>query len=166
MNFTDLCGKEFTDKVTLKKHAVVHNTNKPHQCSICFMSFRHKSSLSRHGKIHSQSTQCHLCTKTFRYESFLKKHLLSDHPDAENNFLQPPRLKPIEKFTKDDIIEEYVDDDDEEEDEEEMPQQQQQEYVEIAYDAQNGAQVVVSNSRQYQNPSTSSTVIVNQHSYT
>jgi hypothetical protein len=126
------------------------------------MSFRHKSSLSRHGKIHNNSTQCHLCNRTFRYESFLKKHLQSAHPDSDNAFLQPPRLKPLDKFSKEDIIEEYVDDEDEE-----IPsQQQQQEYVEIAYD-QNGAQIVVSNPRQYQqlNPSTS-TVIVNQHSYT
>jgi hypothetical protein len=127
------------------------------------MSFRHKSSLSRHGKIHNKSTQCHLCHRSFRYESFLKKHLQSAHENEDNAFLQPtPSFKSIDKFSKDEIIEEYVDDD--EEDEEDSSQQQQQEYVEITYDEQNGAQIV--NSRQYHqlHPSTSSTA--NRHSYT
>ena len=43
------------------------------------MSFRHKSSLSRHNKIHLKVTECGHCKKSFRYESFLKKHLLTAH---------------------------------------------------------------------------------------
>lgn len=43
------------------------------------MSFRHKSSLSRHRRIHLKVTQCGYCNRTFRYESFLKKHVLTAH---------------------------------------------------------------------------------------
>lgn len=47
------------------------------------MSFRHKSSLSRHNKIHLKVTQCKLCNRSFRYESFLKKHLQTAHKGSE-----------------------------------------------------------------------------------
>jgi Zinc finger, C2H2 type len=77
--FTELCGKEFSDRTTLQKHLLVHSTTKPYQCNVCFMSFRHKSSLSRHNKIHLKVTECVHCKKSFRYESFLKKHLLTAH---------------------------------------------------------------------------------------
>lgn len=79
MFVSELCGKEFSDRATLQKHTLVHSTSKPYQCSTCFMSFRHKSSLSRHNKIHLKVTECVHCKKSFRYESFLKKHLLTAH---------------------------------------------------------------------------------------
>jgi hypothetical protein len=47
------------------------------------MTFRHKSSLSRHNKIHLKVTECIHCKKSFRYESFLKKHLLTAHNGQE-----------------------------------------------------------------------------------
>lgn len=55
------------------------------------MSFRHKSSLSRHNKIHKKVTQCQYCGRSFRYESFLKKHLQSTHKGAEigDSYQQP-----------------------------------------------------------------------------
>jgi uncharacterized Zn-finger protein len=83
-----LCGKEFSDKATLQKHLLVHSTNKPHQCQTCFMSFRHKSSLSRHNKIHLKVTQCMHCNRSFRYESFLKKHLQSAHKCLEISYTE------------------------------------------------------------------------------
>lgn len=79
IGFLDLCGKEFSDKATLQKHTLVHSTTKPHQCAKCFMTFRHKSSLCRHNKIHLKVTECKHCDRTFRYESFLRKHLQSAH---------------------------------------------------------------------------------------
>lgn len=163
--FLDLCGKEFADKVTLQKHSLVHSTNKPHQCSVCFMSFRHKSSLSRHSKIHSKTTQCHLCHRSFRYESFLKKHLLTAHQDE--NAINQPHLNTFvkdyrQKYSKDEPKYEEI----EELEEEEV---QQEECVLIAYDdEQNDQQIIqVDNAhyQQYSEPSTS-TVIVNHHSYT
>lgn len=43
------------------------------------MSFRHKSSLSRHTKTHMKVTKCQLCEKSFRFDTFLKKHMLAVH---------------------------------------------------------------------------------------
>lgn len=50
------------------------------------MSFRHKSSLSRHNKIHLKVTQCMHCDRSFRYESFLKKHLQTAHKDQQQHY--------------------------------------------------------------------------------
>lgn len=101
------------------------------------MSFRHKSSLSRHSKIHNKTTQCHLCQRSFRYESFLKKHLLSSHQDQDainnptmNTFTKTYREKYTEDHadTKDEIIEEFVEE--EEEELEEVDDEEQQEEIE------------------------------------
>lgn len=61
------------------------------------MTFRHKSSLSRHNKIHNKLTKCHLCNRTFRYESFLKKHLLTAHK-TEDGIHQPPNSSIVPRF--------------------------------------------------------------------
>jgi hypothetical protein len=135
------------------------------------MSFRHKSSLSRHSKIHSKTTQCHLCNRAFRYESFLKKHLLTAHEDQDailqphlNSFVKDYR----QKYAKDDSETKYEDIEELEEEEEEgdAQQSQQEECVMIAYDdEQHGAQIIQVDNTHYQyssQPSTS-TVIVNHH---
>lgn len=96
----ELCGKEFSDRATLQKHSLVHNTTKPHQCVTCFMTFRHKSSLSRHNKIHLKVTQCAHCNRSFRYESFLKKHLLTAHKNSQ--FLE--EFIPKEEVKNDECI--------------------------------------------------------------
>lgn len=131
------------------------------------MSFRHKSSLSRHCKIHSKTTQCHLCHRAFRYESFLKKHLLTAHQDEDainQPHLQHTFVKDYrQKYSKDDSETKY-EDIEELEEEEVDAQEGQEECVMIAYD--DGAQIIqVDNYQQYSQPSTS-TVIVNHHSYT
>ena len=76
---------------SLQKHNLIHSTIKPYQCHVCYMSFRHKSSLSRHNKIHKKVTQCQFCGRSFRYESFLKKHIESSHKGAEisDSYQQP-----------------------------------------------------------------------------
>jgi hypothetical protein len=124
------------------------------------MSFRHKSSLSRHSKIHSKTTQCHLCHRAFRYESFLKKHLLTAHQEVDainqphlNTFVKDYR----QKYSKDDSETKY---EEIEELEEEVDGQevQKEECVMIAYDEQQGAQIIqVDNAhyQQYSQPSTS-----------
>lgn len=97
--FLELCGKEFSDRATLQKHTLVHSTTKPHQCATCFMSFRHKSSLSRHNKIHLKVTECMYCKRSFRYESFLKKHLLQAHKGQQIIYIE-------ETFPKEEIQQE------------------------------------------------------------
>lgn len=100
------------------------------------MSFRHKSSLSRHSKIHNKTTQCHLCNRSFRYESFLKKHLLTSHQDQDainhphlNTYVKDYRGEKylVEEHieTKDEIIEEFVDEEELEEEDDDGQQSQE-----------------------------------------
>jgi KRAB domain-containing zinc finger protein len=140
---SDLCGKEFGDKITLQKHSLVHSTNKPHQCGTCFMSFRHKSSLSRHTKIHLKTTQCHLCHRSFRYESFLKKHLITAH--QEEDAINQPHLN---TFTKDYRMR-YVEQTSTR-GEEVSPNEQSEDCVVIAYDDQNPQVIQIDSAAQYQ----------------
>lgn len=131
----------------MHKHSLVHSTNKPHQCGTCFMSFRHKSSLSRHTKIHLKTTQCHLCHRSFRYESFLKKHLLTAHQE-EDAIMQPQ----FNSFVKD-YRQRYVPhtkthpDDDGSSHDQQLAEQQQE--VLLAYDDQSGSQVIQIDASQY-----------------
>lgn len=92
------------------------------------MSFRHKSSLSRHCKIHNQTTQCHICHRAFRYESFLKKHYLTCHADDPslprlNIYRNNNREKLAVNESKDEMIEEFVEEEEAEEEEEEENEQ-------------------------------------------
>lgn len=55
------------------------------------MTFRHKSSLSRHNKIHLKVTQCNHCDRSFRYESFLRKHILTAHKGEPISYTLPAK---------------------------------------------------------------------------
>ena len=48
----DICLKEFSSKQNLKEHLFLHSGEKPYKCSLCFIRFRHVSSLSLHLKHH------------------------------------------------------------------------------------------------------------------
>lgn len=130
------------------------------------MSFRHKSSLSRHSKIHSKTTQCHLCHRAFRYESFLKKHLLTAHQDEDainqphlNTFVKSHR----EKYPKNQSCETKYENV-EQLDEEGTPPEEQEECVLIAYEEQH--QHYATQYTTSQPSSSCGSVIVHQHSYT
>lgn len=72
------------------------------------MSFRHKSSLSRHNKIHLKVTQCNHCDRSFRYESFLRKHILTAHKSEETSYIEE---QPAEKDEiKEELVLEYEED--------------------------------------------------------
>lgn len=75
----DQCGRSFSEKSSLQKHAVIHSDFKPYQCDSCDQMFKHKSSLVRHKKVHTRVTECHICGRIFRYESFLAKHFKNAH---------------------------------------------------------------------------------------
>lgn len=66
------------------------------------MSFRHKSSLSRHCKTHMKLTKCQLCDKSFRFDSFLKKHMTTSH-----GFGNEDQITVIMEVMKDEVKDEF-----------------------------------------------------------
>lgn len=49
---------------------------KPLRCKECGKSFRYRSVLELHMRIHNRGYQCHVCKKSFRFSSYLQQHLI------------------------------------------------------------------------------------------
>ncbi|XP_060777279.1 zinc finger protein 62 homolog isoform X2 [Neoarius graeffei] len=49
---------------------------KPLRCRDCGKSFRYRSVLELHMRIHNRGYQCHVCKKSFRFSSYLQQHLI------------------------------------------------------------------------------------------
>lgn len=58
-------------------HVLIHLGEKPHQCQVCCMKFRSKSTLSSHTVRHTGEKPylCEICDKKFSQKSSLTKHL-------------------------------------------------------------------------------------------
>ncbi|MCJ8728295.1 hypothetical protein PDJAM_G00002810 [Pangasius djambal] len=99
------CPLQFLDESTLQSHALSHQViltplkrevlssastdnisadgewgdqteKKPLRCRDCGKSFRYRSVLELHMRIHNRGYQCHVCKKSFRFSSYLQQHLI------------------------------------------------------------------------------------------
>lgn len=52
------------------------NEKKLLRCKDCGKSFRYRSVLELHMRIHNRGYQCHVCKKSFRFSSYLQQHLI------------------------------------------------------------------------------------------
>ncbi|XP_071986292.1 uncharacterized protein [Engystomops pustulosus] len=70
------CGKSFKRKSILTMHAKIHRDERPFSCSECGRGFRKKSNLSKHEIIHRDERPfpCSECPKSFRQKSDLLIH--------------------------------------------------------------------------------------------
>ena len=79
-NYKCNCGKSFTSKSSLNRHALVHIEDKPHGCKFCDKYFRHPEALEIHTKRHTgdreRSYECAICGNKFYKNSDLKQHSL------------------------------------------------------------------------------------------
>lgn len=72
----DICFKTL-NVYSLKDHKRIHANEKPFKCNVCDKSFRIKTHMKLHMKIHTQKKpkyKCSFCHCKFRTESYLKVH--------------------------------------------------------------------------------------------
>ncbi|XP_052261835.1 zinc finger protein OZF-like [Dreissena polymorpha] len=86
------CKKTFKTRSHLARHVVIHQGEKPFECSICHVRFIHASTLKKHSLIHMDTVckrqqkrnttpkdklVCNHCSKTFDSSSGLVRHILT-----------------------------------------------------------------------------------------
>lgn len=67
-------NKPFTSAISLKRHMLIHENARPFQCKDCDKSFRQKSGLTVHERVHSGIRYSCMCGKLFITKSLLNRH--------------------------------------------------------------------------------------------
>lgn len=72
-----VCGKVFKRSECLKRHLVVHSTERPFKCDVCGSSFKDRGNLKTHQKVHTgeRPFPCELCSASFKLSRDLKRHV-------------------------------------------------------------------------------------------
>lgn len=71
-----VCHKSFRDRSHLARHEKLHTGSKPFACSICPKTFARKEHVAVHEKLHSDDTPfvCRFCQKGFKWQPSLRRH--------------------------------------------------------------------------------------------
>lgn len=81
-NECNICGLNFTSRHKLRRHALLHTSNKPFSCNKCENAFENFVDLQIHMRSHPTVEHpfvCNFCDKSFDYElnfySHMKEHM-------------------------------------------------------------------------------------------
>lgn len=70
-----ICGRSLSKLSNLRKHMQMHSADRPHACATCGKTFTMKEYLTRHAVVHSEKRHvCADCGKAYRSERFLALH--------------------------------------------------------------------------------------------
>ena len=77
----DVCGKSFKSKTYLNTHMKLHSGNLPFQCEICRRGFLSKYSLECHlvSHLNEKPYTCHVCGIKFCSEANMQRHIKVKH---------------------------------------------------------------------------------------
>lgn len=73
----EICYKSFGYECLLRRHLLMHSTERPHKCAICGKGFNRPIVLKQHMQVHSgeKAYVCEWCGKRFSQNSSRKRHL-------------------------------------------------------------------------------------------
>ncbi len=80
----EICGKNFNNASTFKRHLMIHTGEKPYKCEWCGKSFIKSDNHKRHLRTHTgeKPYKCVLCASAYSTRCDLKKHLIMHTRDA------------------------------------------------------------------------------------
>ncbi|XP_058169511.1 zinc finger protein 771-like [Anopheles ziemanni] len=72
----DVCGRRFSQGITLRRHKLRHEGIKPYQCDHCQRRFTQKGTLKTHLRTHTNEKPylCPVCGDSFRSAGTLRNH--------------------------------------------------------------------------------------------
>ena len=80
----DICGKTFTEKTNLIRHAKIHGDRPVFSCNVCSKQFTRADDLTQHQKVHEEEQpvfRCDICWKEFTEKRNLTRHQKTTHGD-------------------------------------------------------------------------------------
>jgi uncharacterized Zn-finger protein len=86
MMFTcERCGKVFTEKRSLTRHQKIHaDSSQTYSCGVCSKEFSRANTRNRHEAAHSYSLTCGVCGQYFNRLDILARHrALHERPEAK-----------------------------------------------------------------------------------
>lgn len=75
--YCEICGKVYKTSSILKKHKLIHSSERPFKCDICGAGFKQSVTLSLHRRVHSSVGKytCNKCGVSFKWKQTFDKHI-------------------------------------------------------------------------------------------
>uniref|UniRef100_A0A182M7I6 C2H2-type domain-containing protein n=1 Tax=Anopheles culicifacies TaxID=139723 RepID=A0A182M7I6_9DIPT len=77
----ELCDAQFSQKIELMRHTLIHEGIRPHRCEVCNRTFRQQGTLTTHMRTHTDEKpyKCGHCEALFRSAAARRSHCMRQH---------------------------------------------------------------------------------------